>query len=95
MGTMHSEHDRLRLLETFKDMPADQHAKGWDSLWREKVTPWDRNEPSPALVDTLDERQDILGSSIKEGGVRKRALVPGCGKGMTPARRTMIRSNAC
>jgi SAM-dependent methyltransferase len=37
--------------------------------------------PNPALTDTLDTKITILGSFLKSDGSRKRALVPGCGKG--------------
>ena len=41
--------------------------------------------PNPALVDTLTDRVQLLGSCFKDDSrgnkIRKRALVPGCGKG--------------
>ncbi|KAF5863464.1 hypothetical protein ETB97_010096 [Aspergillus alliaceus] len=36
--------------------------------------------PSPALIDILEGRQDLLNPFTADGR-RKRALVPGCGKG--------------
>jgi len=54
----------------------------WDALWRQKTTPWDRAAPNSALIDALNERSDILGSSIQSGETRRRtALIPGCGRG--------------
>lgn len=53
------------------------HGKKWDDLWVEGFTPWDKGSPSPALVDLLDERRELFPG--KQG--RKKALVPGCGKG--------------
>lgn len=44
--------------------------------------PWDRAAPNPALIDTLNDRKDLLGDSpLLPNGQRKRAFVPGCGKG--------------
>lgn len=42
----------------------------WDQAYQDNFTPWDRGEPSPALVDFF-ERHEITG----------RVLVPGCGVG--------------
>jgi SAM-dependent methyltransferase len=36
---------------------------------------------NPALIDTLDTKSSIIGPPLKSDGSRKRALVPGCGKG--------------
>lgn len=66
---------RLRAHFTGADLAA--HPSKWDDLWREGFAPWDRGFPNPALVDLLSERGDLLPE--KEG--RKKALVPGCGKG--------------
>ncbi|KAE8384562.1 S-adenosyl-L-methionine-dependent methyltransferase [Aspergillus alliaceus] len=41
---------------------------------------WDRGMPSPALIDILEGRQDLLNPFTADRR-RKRALVPGCGKG--------------
>lgn len=56
-----------------------EHGQKWDSLWKDNFTPWDKGTPSPALVDILSERQDLFPNT--SGGSRKKALVPGCGKG--------------
>lgn len=37
--------------------------------------------PNPALPDTLDTKTTIIGSPLRQDGSRRRALVPGCGKG--------------
>ncbi|CAG8979066.1 hypothetical protein HYALB_00000195 [Hymenoscyphus albidus] len=55
------------------------HNQKWDALWKEGFLPWDKGFPSPALVDLLADRKDLFGS-VTEGKKRK-ALVPGCGKG--------------
>nr|POE56348.1 putative thiol methyltransferase 2 [Quercus suber] len=70
------------LKEHFDAIPADQQAGGWDALWQKSITHWDRHAPSPALIDTLAEHAATLGPSLHaSSGTRKRALVPGCGKG--------------
>ncbi|EMC92114.1 hypothetical protein BAUCODRAFT_276548 [Baudoinia panamericana UAMH 10762] len=79
--------ERAQLREHFLDKPFEQHAKGWDDLWKKSFTPWDRDKPSPALVDTLNQKGDILGGALMQNGEqsqqksRKRAFVPGCGRG--------------
>ncbi|KAI9881484.1 MAG: hypothetical protein M1830_000047 [Pleopsidium flavum] len=75
---------RARLLSVFST-PASEHGKGWSKLWDEgDFLPWDKGTPNPALVDILTDRHDLIGPpTIEEGGStrRKRALVPGCGRG--------------
>ncbi|KAF2683158.1 S-adenosyl-L-methionine-dependent methyltransferase [Lentithecium fluviatile CBS 122367] len=72
--------DRLRT--HFTGHEAAAHSKRWDDLWSEGTfLPWDRGHANPALIDALNERTSILGSPLKPDGTRKRALVPGCGKG--------------
>lgn len=63
-----------------------KHPNQWSALWDQgDFLPWDRGMPNPALVDTLSDRHDLLGSCFTEDSTgkrrRKRALVPGCGKG--------------
>lgn len=69
---------------TNDDQPLQQ-APEWDVMWQQKTTPWDRSEPNPALVDALNEKSDIVGSptSTENGNAmrRKKALIPGCGRG--------------
>lgn len=74
---------RSKLRETFEGRPLDQQVGGWDELWKQDVTPWDRAGPSRALADAVIERADLIGSPIKPGSTkqRRRALVPGCGRG--------------
>lgn len=75
---------RTRLMATFT-MPPSEHGRGWDKLWKEgDFLPWDKGTPNPALVDLLNDRRDLIGSPlVGEGDIkrRKRALVPGCGRG--------------
>lgn len=68
---------RSRLREHFTGAELSTHTTKWDDLWKEGFVPWDRGFPSPALVDLLAERKDLF--PAKQG--RKKALVPGCGKG--------------
>ncbi|KXT01097.1 hypothetical protein AC579_6762 [Pseudocercospora musae] len=75
---------RAKLKSQFLDRPSDQHIERWDDLWKQSVTPWDRNGPSVALKDAITGHEDLFGSPIAghDGkGQRKRALVPGCGRG--------------
>ena len=47
--------------------------------------PWDRGFPSPALVEVLRDHTHVIGKPLKEVGgkpQRKKALVPGCGRGV-------------
>lgn len=79
--------ERQRLAAHFKDVPSDQQTSKWDGAWQNKITPWDRSTPSPALIDTLKDKTDILGSPYKAAPIptvsakRKKAFVPGCGRG--------------
>lgn len=71
-----------RLKSHFAGHDESAHPQRWDDLWKEKTfLPWDRGFANPALIDALNERADLLGSPVKPDGSRKRALVPGCGKG--------------
>jgi SAM-dependent methyltransferase len=70
---------RAKLLEHFKGRENEPSA--WDELWKEnEFLPWDRGLPNPALVDVLNDRKDLIGDPT-DGMRRKKALVPGCGKG--------------
>ncbi|KAK5020050.1 hypothetical protein LTR60_000885 [Cryomyces antarcticus] len=74
---------RERLRQHFLDHPHSAHTTRWDDLWAAgDFLPWDRGGPNPALVDILRDRQDLVGTpTLASSGRRKRALVPGCGKG--------------
>ena len=76
--------DRERLRQYFLTLKPEQQVDGWDVMWKQNLTPWDRNQPNPALVNALNEKSDLVGPPFRESGganVRKKALVPGCGKG--------------
>jgi hypothetical protein len=67
------------------DKPDDQNSR-WAKLWENDFLPWDRGLPNPALEDTLAQRKGLIGSPMtvdaKTGKERrKRAFVPGCGRG--------------
>lgn len=82
---------RARLLSHFgSTAPQDQGSK-WDELWCDgSFLPWDKGLPNPALRDLLQNnlpddvlRPDdlpLLPDPVVDGK-RRRALVPGCGKG--------------
>lgn len=76
---------RARMLQHFANGTSDQPDL-WSQLWdKEEFLPWDRGMPNPALEDVLSDRQDLIGSCFKLGPdgetQRKKALVPGCGRG--------------
>ncbi|QSZ31524.1 hypothetical protein DSL72_001091 [Monilinia vaccinii-corymbosi] len=70
---------RARLKAQFEGQDPADHGGKWDQLWKAKFTPWDNESPSPALIDVLNEREDL--APRKADGSKKKALVPGCGRG--------------
>lgn len=82
MSTAAPTQNQDRLKAHFSDHAPAAHNKRWDDLWSAgDFLPWDRGYANPALIDTLNERKDILPPSKNSSGKRARALVPGCGKG--------------
>ncbi len=84
-SAMTLQQDRARLMSHFAG-DTSKHPNKWSDLWdKGDFLPWDRGASNPALVDTLADRQDLLGTCFIEDSSgnrrRKRALVPGCGKG--------------
>ena len=82
---MASLDDRARLLQHFANNTSDQPDR-WANLWDNgDFLPWDRGLPNPALLDVLTDRGDLIGTCFKQGPggelERKKALVPGCGRG--------------
>ncbi|KAL9088020.1 MAG: hypothetical protein Q9165_006361 [Trypethelium subeluteriae] len=78
--------DRERLRKHFQKFSDgdNTYMQGWDDLWQTGFLPFDRERPSPAIVDTLKSRRELVENSwVIENGTRrrKRALVPGCGRG--------------
>ncbi|KAL4917170.1 S-adenosyl-L-methionine-dependent methyltransferase [Aspergillus aurantiobrunneus] len=85
-----------RLISHFENCPTASHGNAWSDLWDSgDDNLWDRGIPSPALIGLVESYQSTLfcpfqsststtGSPhapSKEGMRRKKALVPGCGRG--------------
>lgn len=70
---------RGRLFSHFNEVDESLHGSKWDELWKEDFAPWDNGLPNPALVDLLNERQDMF--EVHPQGRKRKALVPGCGRG--------------
>lgn len=71
----------------FSEYSGSKYKEGWAELWEAgDFLPWDRMVPSPALTDTLDNWTQVIGTArlvLPDGSTRrKRALVPGCGRGV-------------
>ena len=71
-----------RLASYFATDPST-HLQKWNELWDEKFTPWDQGTSNPALHDAILSHPELFSASPSENGnqKRKRALVPGCGRG--------------
>src|SRR4051794_25746402 len=80
------EQARAELSRHFSEYQGSEYAEGWAKLWSQgDFLPWDRFAPSPALADTLVNHVELVGHAlVEENGDkrRKRALVPGCGRGV-------------
>ena len=73
---------REKLKSHMLQYSGSSYVQGWDELWNKgDFLPWDRGSPSPALADTLVHHAQVIGGPIVDGR-RKRALVPGCGRGV-------------
>ncbi|KKZ66253.1 hypothetical protein EMCG_08024 [[Emmonsia] crescens] len=83
-----------KLSEHFSKFQPENQVDAWDELWKKETTPWDRGEHNPALEDALLQRRGFLGTALQDdnvatvpgrgdrnGNKRKKALVPGCGRG--------------
>ncbi|KAL5360732.1 S-adenosyl-L-methionine-dependent methyltransferase [Aspergillus floccosus] len=74
-----------KLISHFEGRSVDDHGEGWSSLWDTGNSDlWDRGKPSPALIDAIEAHQqtsDDLFYPFHVNGLRKKALVPGCGRG--------------
>lgn len=60
----------------------------WESLWKDKITPWDLGRPTPVLEHELNNRwkehtsrRDPASASSSTCLSSLRTLVPGCGSG--------------
>ena len=73
---------RAALKQHFNTYQGENYAEGWSKLWEKgEFLPWDRGLPSPALIDTLINHKGVVGTAMVDGR-RKKALVPGCGRGV-------------
>ncbi|EEP82051.1 predicted protein [Uncinocarpus reesii 1704] len=70
------------LSDRFRDLQGRNQGEVWDDLWKESRTPWDRGAHNPALEDALVQKRGFLGPAVFDDGRRKKALVPGCGRGV-------------
>lgn len=71
----------------FTNFGGEKYVDGWAHIWNiGEFRIWDKESPNPALEDTLAQRREILGDPVQtdaQGNVRrKKALVPGCGRGV-------------
>ncbi|CAP97658.1 hypothetical protein E8E15_010609 [Penicillium rubens] len=65
----------------------DKYVDGWAALWdKGDNLPWDRGFPNPALGDTLVKQRPTIGAPLATDAqgqsYRRKALVPGCGRGV-------------
>lgn len=87
MSQQQADEAREKLRQHFLTLSDEQQLKGWDDMWKQQVTPWDRGRPNPALVDALAADKDRISittpfkTNQNEEKVRKTAFVPGCGRG--------------
>ncbi|KFZ18339.1 hypothetical protein V502_04135 [Pseudogymnoascus sp. VKM F-4520 (FW-2644)] len=75
---------RERLRQHFLNAEESDHPGKWDDLYRAGFIPWDKGLPSAPLAEALARRDLISEPAVAVSGAgkqRKRALVPGCGKG--------------
>ncbi|KAK2739852.1 hypothetical protein FQN57_006428 [Myotisia sp. PD_48] len=80
---------RSGLSDRFQNLqPGQQPIEVWEQLWQEQTTPWDSGTHNPALEETLLQKRGTLESPVRteEGSNttvvrRKKAFVPGCGRG--------------
>ncbi|KAF4845400.1 putative thiol methyltransferase 2 [Colletotrichum siamense] len=69
-----------RLISHFTSRDREKQSSGWSELWEsDESNLWDRGKPSPALIDLIESRSEVL--PRPSTGRRLKALVPGCGKG--------------
>ena len=84
-ASMSVDQVRERFRTHFAGADVDPKTAGdrWASLWDVgDFLPFDRGMPNPALEDILSKQQQIIGNCFVDGERRrKKALVPGCGRG--------------
>ena len=82
-----SSTDPQAIQQVLAQYKGDSYVDGWDELWNKGDNlPWDRGFPNPALEDTLIERRSTIGDPVSKDAqgktYRRKALVPGCGRGV-------------
>lgn len=74
-----------------RHIEAGEPHTGWEELWakrNDRTLPWDKLKPNPALEEVLTTKRAIIGAPVLNTSVseaplkRKKALVPGCGRGV-------------
>lgn len=81
------EESRAIMRDKFSGKSGKDYNDGWEAMWQAgDFLPWDRLVPSPALTDTIENHSHVVGGPhliLPDGSKRrKRALVPGCGRGV-------------
>ena len=81
------DESRAIMRGNFSGKSGTEYHDGWEAMWQKgDFLPWDRMISSPALPDTLNNHTKVIGTSklvLPDGTTRrKRALVPGCGRGV-------------
>ncbi|KAK5075239.1 hypothetical protein LTS08_001679 [Lithohypha guttulata] len=72
--------DMGRLTDVFQDKTRNDQSSSWTQLWNSnEESLWDRGQPSPALVDFLEQHSAYIPSLHSQR--RPRALIPACGRG--------------
>ncbi|KAB8067988.1 S-adenosyl-L-methionine-dependent methyltransferase [Aspergillus leporis] len=72
---------RSWVVNHFAEREVRDHGSVWAALWdTQNNDMWDRGKPSPALIDLVEQREGLF-QPLAADGRRKRALVPGCGRG--------------
>ncbi|RMJ22062.1 Thiol methyltransferase [Aspergillus sp. HF37] len=75
--------DPKSIHEVLAQHQGEDYVNGWAAVWDKcESLPWDRGFANPALEDALTERTTTIGGPIGQDTRRKRALVPGCGRGV-------------
>ncbi|KAI0786354.1 S-adenosyl-L-methionine-dependent methyltransferase [Abortiporus biennis] len=63
--------------EQVRAIIAQDNLNGWETAWKENLTPWDAGDVQPPLKDLIESKRIPLPTT-------GRALVPGCGRGYDP-----------
>ncbi|RAL08099.1 putative thiol methyltransferase [Aspergillus homomorphus CBS 101889] len=76
-----------KVMDTLAKYQGDNYVDGWAELWNStEHLPWDKGAPHPALEDTLTQQRATIGGPLATDAqgktYRKKALVPGCGRGV-------------